>query len=176
MTPSETTLNQPAVARTRRAPRKAAPKPRAARRATPAHAGAADPITATGDERALATRPGPVTELSEAWFSMARSGQQSAIGAVRKFVDLVDVVLPLQGGDDSRRRRLVDGAFDLADRAAAAQLGMMRSAVQSAVLVYVDVNVSVDTDVDAFNGIDVGVDVTTPTDIVAFKIKGGSQA
>lgn len=170
MTRSETTLNQPAVSRTRRAPRKAAPKPRAARRA------AADPITATGDERALATRPGPVTELSEAWFSMARSGQQSAIGAVRKFVDLVDVVLPLQGDDDSRRRRLVDGAFDLADRAAAAQLGMMRSAVQSAVLVYVDVNVSVDTDVDAFNGIDVGVDVTTPTDIGAFKIKGGSQA
>lgn len=175
MTPTEMTLDQPVAARMRRAPRKATAKPPAARRAAAKHTATAEPITAGSGEQALAQRRGAVNELSDSWFSMVRSSQESAIDTARKFVDLVDVVLPVQGGEDSRRRRLIDGAFDLADRAAAAQLGVMRSALQSAVLVYVDVDVSVDTDVDAFNGVDVGVDVSVPTDVGAFKTKGSDQ-
>jgi hypothetical protein len=170
MTPTEMTLDQPAAVRTRRAPRKTPAKPAAAR-----HTATAEPVASSNGEQALAQRSKPVDSLSESWFSMVRSGQESALDTARKFVDLVDVVLPVQGGEDSRRRRVIDGAFDLADRAAAAQLGMMRSAVQSAVLVYVDVDVNVDTDVDAFNGIDVGVDVTVPTDVGAFKTRGSNQ-
>lgn len=182
--PPEASTEKPA--RTRRAPRKAGVKPRQTK---PIARGAdvADPSddetvaevgTATvqsGRERSreLARRRSQATEASDAWFSMARSGQESAINTVRRFVDLVDSVLPVQGGDDSRRRKLVDGAFDLVDRAAEAQLGMMRSAVQSAVLVYVDVGVH--TDVDAFNGVDVDVDVSVPTDVGAFKTKGNDQ-
>ena len=136
MSPTKTALDKPAAA-------KAKPKRE---------------IEPKAEERA--------NELSEAWFSMARGGQETSFDIARR---LVDIILPLQGGEDSRRRQLIDGAFDLADRAAAAQLGMMRGAVKSAVNVYIDVDVNVDTDVDAFTGVDVGVDVTVPTDVGAFK-------
>lgn len=103
------------------------------------------------------------TELTDAIFSRARRNQESSFQMARQFVDLVDVVLPVQGGEDSHRRRLIDGVFDLADRAASTPLEMMRSAIQNAVHVYVNV------DVAAFNGVDVAVDVTVPTDVGAFK-------
>jgi hypothetical protein len=129
----------------------------------------------TTDEARAQHHHNRAMEVSDAWFSMARGSQEMSLRAARSFIDLVDTVLPIEGGDDSHRRRLIDGAFDLADRTAAAQLGMMRSAVRSAVLVNIDfdVGVNVDTDVDAFNGIDVGVDVSVPTDVGAFKSKGG---
>jgi hypothetical protein len=121
-------------------------------------------------------RAGTATELSEAWFSLTRSGQERTLGAARRFVDLVDVVLPLQGGDDSRRRQVIDGAFERADRAGAAQLDVMRSALQNTVLVYfdVDVGVAVDTAVKAFNGND--VDVTVPTDVGFLNRRGSARA
>jgi hypothetical protein len=120
------------------------------------------------EQHGLDKQHGAATGLSDAWFSMARSGQEHSLQAARQFIDLVDAVLPVQGGEDSHRRRLIDGAFDLADRVGAAELGMMRSAVQSAVLFDVDVNVNVDTDVDAFNGVEVGVNV--PTDVHALSL------
>ena len=127
-------------------------------------------VAAPAKPSVLAKRDGVMTEMSEAWYQMARGGQTASLDALRKFVD---VVVPLQGGDDSRRRKLINGAFDLADRAGAAQLGLARGALQNSVLVYVDVgvdvDVNVDTDVDAFTGVDVGVDVNVPTDVGAFK-------
>lgn len=127
-------------------------------------------VAAPAKPSVLAKRDGVMTEMSEAWYQMARGGQTASLDALRKFVD---VVVPLQGGDESRRRKLINGAFDLADRAGAAQLGLARGALQNSVLVYVDVgvdvDVNVDTDVDAFTGVDVGVDVNVPTDVGAFK-------
>lgn len=113
--------------------------------------------------------------LSDPWFEKAQSGQQAAFDAVRKFVEIVDTTVPVIGGDDSRRRKLIEGAIDVVDLAARVQLGLMRGAVQSAVLVNVgvDVDVNVDTDVDAFTGVDVSVAV--PTDVGAFKTKGSTQ-
>lgn len=105
------------------------------------------------------------TEVTDAWFSAARGGQETSLQAARQFVELVDVVLPVQGGDDSRRRRLIDGAFSLMDSAASAQLSMTRRALHGAVLVYVNF------DIKAFNGVDVGVDVTVPTDVGMFKTR-----
>lgn len=115
--------------------------------------------------------------ISDQWFEAAYSGQETAFGAIRKFVDLVDSTVPVIGGDSSRRRKLVEGAIDVADLAARTPLGLMRGAVQNAVLVNVgfDVDVNVDTDVDAFTGVDVGVDVAVPTDVGAFKNKGDSK-
>lgn len=127
-------------------------------------------VAAPAKPSVLTKRDGVMTEMSEAWYQMARGGQTASLDALRKFVD---VVVPLQGGDESRRRKLINGAFDLADRAGAAQLGLARGALQNSVLVYVDVgvdvDVNVDTDVDAFTGVDVGVDVNVPTDVGAFK-------
>lgn len=123
-------------------------------------------VAAPTKQSVLQKRDGVMTEMSEAWFQMARGGQTTSLEALRK---IVDIAVPLQGGDESRRRKLIDGAFDLADRVGAAQLGLARGALQSAVLVYVDVGVEVNTDVDAFNGVDVGVDVNVPTDVGAFK-------
>lgn len=113
--------------------------------------------------------------LSDQWFDMIQTSQETTFGAIRKFVDIVDSTIPVIGGDASRRRKLVEGAIDVADLAARAQLGLMRGAVQSAVLVNVgfDVDVNVDTDVDAFTGVDVSVAV--PTDVGAFKTKGDTQ-
>ncbi|MBI4898166.1 MAG: hypothetical protein HY827_07345 [Actinobacteria bacterium] len=190
MTPPETITQQPTKVRTRRAPRKvtaAKPATAASRRAaatrkiaaTRAVSGATRPATdemdtaAAHQETALATRPTQFTELSDAWFRAVRERQESAIGRARRFVDVVDKVLPVRGGEDSRRRTLIDGAFELADWAAETQLGLARSAMQSAMLVYVDVNVNVDTDVDAFANNDTKVDVSVPTDVGAFKAKTG---
>ncbi len=185
MTPPETTSQQTAKVRTRRAPRKTTtvkPTTPAARRAAASGKVAAD-RTASGASRrrdeqvaadegaALATRPTQFTELSDAWFRMVREQQESALGRARRFVDVVDKVLPVRGGEDSRRRMLVDGAFELVDWAAETQLGLARSAMQNAMLVYVDVNVNVDTDVDAFANNDTKVNVSVPTDVGAFKAK-----
>lgn len=162
MTPTETipatTEVKPSSARTRRAPRKTS---------------AAKPKAVPGKD--LAAKKDPITDLSDAWFSTLRGQQESAFGTARRLVDVVDKVFPVQGGDESRRRKLIDGAFELADWAAETQLDLMRSAMQSAVLVYVDVNVNVDTDVEAFSNNDTNVDVTVPTDVGAFNVKTGGR-
>lgn len=109
--------------------------------------------------------------ISDQWFDMAQTGQQTAFDVIRKFVEIVDMTVPVIGGDTSRRRKLIEGAIDVADLAARAQLGLMRGAVQNAVLV----NVGVDVDVNAFNGVDVAVDVAVPTDVGAFNTKDAIQ-
>lgn len=157
-----------APVRTRRSPRKA-PVQAPATTPVPEESDAAEETVAEATARpirrdkvaaATAKRDGLITEMSDAWFEMARGSQTATLEALRK---VVDVALPLQGGEDSRRRKLIDGAFDLADRAGAAPLGMARGALQGSVLVYFDVDVTVETDVDAFTGVD--VDVTVPTNV-----------
>lgn len=163
-----------AAPRTRRSPRKVTSSDvavRARRAEAPSEPAenqqqAGTDLAAPSKASVFDKRDGVMTEMSEAWFQMARGGQVATLDALRK---VVDVAIPFQGGDESRRRKLIDGAFDLADRVGAAQLGLTRGALQSAVLVYVDVGVEVNTDVDAFNGVDVGVDVNVPTDVGAFK-------
>lgn len=160
-------------ARTRRSPRKATDKPNvtapvvddfAEAESTVAEA-TAHPIQREKIAAAAAKRDGLVTEMSDVWFQMARGSQTATLDALRK---VVDVALPLQGGEDSRRRKLIDGAFELADRAGAAPLDMARGAMNSSVLVYFDVDVTVETDVDAFTGVD--VDVTVPTNVKTLSI------
>lgn len=139
-----------------------------------------NPATKAADKKALekaATTEvqqsgGTVSGLADGWLEMVHSGEQISLAAARQFIEMVDVVLPIQGGDDSRRRKLIDGAFGLADQAAAAQLAITRSALRRASVFHVDVDVHVDTDVKAFNDIDVGV--TVPTDVGAFTSKGQS--
>lgn len=101
-------------------------------------------------------------EVAEAvamlWYDFARSGQRKSLKIARRAVDLA---LPLQGGRDSRRRQLVDGAFAIADQAGAAQLALARGALRGTLGTYFDIVVNI----DAFNGI--AVDVTVPTKVKA---------
>lgn len=156
--PTETETPQAATDKTtvkRHAPRKASVAGRKA--ATSASKEVAPRSTGTD----LAKRK--PTGISDQWFDMTQTGQQTAFDVIRKFVEIVDMTVPVIGGDTSRRRKLIEGAIDVADLAARAQLGLMRGAVQNAVLV----NVGVDVDVNAFNGVDVAV----PTDVGAFNAK-----
>ncbi|MBJ7458133.1 MAG: hypothetical protein JHD02_02990 [Thermoleophilaceae bacterium] len=79
----------------------------------------------------------------------------------------MDLALPIEGGDDSHRRRLIDGAFRLADQTAAAQLSVMRSALHRRRLSYG--GLGFDAVVKAFNDVNVNVNVSVPTDVGAFK-------
>lgn len=100
---------------------------------------------------------------SDLWYDFARSGQRATLEALRNFVD---VAVPIQGGKDSRRRKLIDGAFAIADTAGALPLEAMRGATRSMMVTYFDVVVNVNTDVDALREINVGVNVPTNVDVL----------
>lgn len=89
-----------------------------------------------------ATEPQP--ELSEQWLELARTGQRTALETVRKFVDTVEHAVPLRGEGTARRRQLIDGALEMADRLMHAQVDLLRHAISSVVVVDVDVGVDVD--------------------------------
>ena len=106
-------------------------------------------------------------EIVDSGFAMARLGQEATFHAARAFVDLVDTVLPVQGGEDSIRRELIDSAFHLADQAAVAQLRAVRSVVHRPHLPFVNLDLQAFT----FEGVDVDVAVSVPTDVGAFNSK-----
>lgn len=106
-------------------------------------------------------QPDGATEISDLWYDFARGGQKATLEALREFVN---VAVPMQGGKGSRRRKLIDGAFAIADQAGAMPLDAMRGALRGAMVVYFDVVVNVTTDVDAFKDINVGVNVPTNVD------------
>lgn len=118
-----------------------------------------------GTELALVPNPkdGAVA-VADIWHDFARGGQVKTLEVLRQCVDLA---IPLQGGKGSRRRKLIDGAFALADQAGAAQLGMARGVLQGATSTYFDivvnVNTNVGTNLELLKGVD--VDVTVPTDV-----------
>lgn len=100
-------------------------------------------------------------------FALARLGQEATLQAARNLVDLVDSVVPVQGGDDSFRRGMVDGAFRLADELASSQLRAVRSVVHRPQLFMLDLDFNAFT----FEGVDVNVAVQVPTDVGAFNSK-----
>ena len=69
------------------------------------------------------------TELSEQVLESVRSGQQAALEAVRKFAETVDKLLPLHGEE---RSKVIDAAFEMADRLVQTQYDFLRSVVRSA--------------------------------------------
>jgi hypothetical protein len=102
--------------------------------------------------------------VADLWYQFARAGQHGSLDALRQFVN---VAVPMQGGEGSRRRRLIDGAFAIADHAGAAPLGVARGAIRGMTSTYFDivvnVNTNVGTNVELLKGVD--VDVTVPTNV-----------
>jgi len=72
------------------------------------------------------------TELSEDVFQELEDGAQSAIEAVRKFLQTVDEALPLHGEGPSRREEITDSALQMAQRLVHTQADFLRKVVDSA--------------------------------------------
>ena len=74
------------------------------------------------------------TELSEDVLKSLDAGAQTAIEAVRKFVDTVDKALPLNGESEgsSKREEITDSALEMAQRLVHTQYDFLRKVVDSA--------------------------------------------
>ncbi len=99
---------------------------------------AAKKQTATGTPRATRGKRDATsavertTELSEDVFQELEDGAQTAIGAVRKFLETVDQALPLHGEGPSRREEITDSALEMAQRLVHTQADFLRKVVDSA--------------------------------------------
>ena len=72
------------------------------------------------------------TELSEDVLAELEDGAQSAIKAVRKFLDTVDEALPPRGKGPSRREEIADSALEMAQALLHTQSEFLRKVVDSA--------------------------------------------
>jgi hypothetical protein len=89
------------------------------------------------EQKSAAERASELTErvasLSDEVLKSVESGQRTAIDAVRKFVDAVDESMPGHGDDHpSRRKTIVDGALEMADKLVKTQYEFIRSVIGSA--------------------------------------------
>jgi hypothetical protein len=82
-------------------------------------------------------------EVLKQWLDLAKTGQRTATGTVRKFVDTVDKIAPLDGVGLAKRREVISAALEMTERLVQMPYDFGRSLVQSAVLVNVNVDVDV---------------------------------
>jgi hypothetical protein len=82
-------------------------------------------------------------DVLKQWLNLAVTGERTASATVRKFVDTVDKVTPLDRVGLARRREVIAAALEMTQRLAHSPYDLGRSLVQSAVLVNVNVDVDV---------------------------------
>ena len=93
--------------------------------------------TALEDAAAEQTRVEKTTErasltaldLSEQVLEQVKSGQRSAIEAVRNFMESVDRALPPQGENPSRRQEVIDSALEMSEKLVQTQYDFLRNFV-----------------------------------------------
>jgi hypothetical protein len=100
-----------------------------AQKTTARKPGAAPRSTGKHNSRSAAKR---TAELSEDVLKSLDDGAQSAIEAVRKFVETVDETLPLHSEGPSRREEITDSALEMAQRLVHTQYDFLRKVVDSA--------------------------------------------
>lgn len=88
-------------------------------------------------------RQGGSDDVLKQWLVLAVTGQRTASGTVRKFVDTVDKVAPLDSFVLAPQREVIAAALEMTQRLVHTPYGVGRSLVQSAVLVNVEVDVDV---------------------------------
>jgi hypothetical protein len=88
--------------------------------------------TTIRDAAAEQTRVEKTTELSEQVLEQVKSGQRSAIEAVRNFMESVDKALPLHGDNPSRRQEVIDSALEMSEKLVQTQYDFLRNVVHSA--------------------------------------------
>ena len=116
--PETQTQRRPA-AKTQRRPAASKEAPAHKRRVAHREHGAQSAVKRTG-------------ELSDDMLQYLDDGAQSAIEAVRKFVETVDRALPPRGEGPSRREEITDSALEMAQRLVRAQADFLRKVVDSA--------------------------------------------
>lgn len=89
------------------------------------------PKQAAGSDRGTVER---TSELSERVLEQVKESQESAIEAVRKFMDSVDDALPphVEGESRSRRQEVIDSALEMSERLVKTQYDFLTSVVRSA--------------------------------------------
>jgi hypothetical protein len=92
-------------------------------------------------------RRGVSDDVVKQLLEVAALGPRSASGTVRKFVDILDTVAPLDRVGLAKRREVIAAALEMTQRLVHTPYDVGRSLVQSAVLVNVDVDVDVDVDI-----------------------------
>lgn len=93
------------------------------------------PTAAKKPEDAAASDRGTIektTELSEQVLEQVKGSQQSAIEAVRKFMESVDDALPPHGEDHSRRQEVIDSALEMSEKLVKTQYDFLSNVVHSA--------------------------------------------
>jgi len=88
--------------------------------------------TAVKDAAADQTRVEKTTELSEQVLEQVKSGQRSAIEAVRNFMESVDKALPPHGENQSRRQEVIDSALEMSEKLVQTQYDFLRNVVHGA--------------------------------------------
>ena len=73
-----------------------------------------------------------LTEMSDQMLEQVRSGEESAIEAVRKFLTAVDKALPLGGDETSKRQEIIDSALEMSQKLAQTQYDFLSGVVRSA--------------------------------------------
>jgi hypothetical protein len=71
-------------------------------------------------------------ELSEQVLEQVRGSQQSAIGAVRRFMEAVDEALPPQSEGHSKRQDVIDSALEMSQKLVQTQYDFLTNVVHSA--------------------------------------------
>lgn len=82
-----------------------------------------------------ATGPGTIekgTELSEQVLQQVKESQQTAIEAVRGFMESVDEALPDHDGTPSKRQEIIDSALQMSQKLVKTEYDFLTSVVHSA--------------------------------------------
>jgi hypothetical protein len=90
---------------------------------------AAKPKGAAASDRSTVER---TTELSEQVLDQVKDSQESAIAAVRRFMESVDEALPPHGENRSRRQDVIDSALEMSQKLVKTQYDFLTSVVRSA--------------------------------------------
>jgi len=72
------------------------------------------------------------TELSEQVLDQVKESQESALAAVRRFMESVDEALPPHGENPSRRQEVIDSALEMSQRLVKTQYDFLTGVVHSA--------------------------------------------
>lgn len=88
--------------------------------------------TATEPQAASPGTIGKGTELSEQVLQQVKDSQQSAIEAVRGFMESVDEALPDHGDTPSKRQEIIDSALQMSQKLVKTEYDFLTSVVHSA--------------------------------------------
>jgi hypothetical protein len=72
------------------------------------------------------------TELSEEVLEQVKESQESALAAVRRFMESVDEALPPHGENPSRRQEVIDSALEMSQKLVKTQYDFLTKVVHSA--------------------------------------------